>query len=98
MTSVGTAISLIRGMRRLAHDFVGLHVRRITEPEEGQRPHRLRASGRYQITVGPRSAAYLRTWVRLADNRLLGVSNPVWFLPTTPLRGVPADRKRWLPA
>ena len=56
------------------------------------------ASGRYRITVRPRSGAYLRTQVRLADNRLVAASNPVWFLPKAPPRGVPADRKRSLPA
>ena len=28
----------------------------------------------------------------------VAASNPVWFLPKAPPRGVPADRKRWLPA
>jgi hypothetical protein len=53
-------------------------------------------SGRYRLTVRPGSGAYVRTQVRLADNRLIAASNPVWLLPKAPPRGVPADRKRRL--
>ncbi|MEV4639932.1 hypothetical protein AB0J80_21550 [Actinoplanes sp. NPDC049548] len=60
-------------------------------------PAKSLATGRYRLTVTPGSGTYVRTQVRLADKRLIGASNPVWFLPKAPPRGVPADRKRTLP-
>lgn len=89
----GSVLELITGVTDLAG------IRRLAPAVTVQRvPAASLASGRYRTTVRPRSGAYLRTQVRLADNRLVGASNPVWFLPKAPPRGVPADRKRSLPA
>jgi hypothetical protein len=89
----GSVLELITGVTDLAG------TRRLAPAVTVQRvPAASLASGRYRTTVRPRSGAYLRTQVRLADNRLVGASNPVWFLPKAPPRGVPTDRKRSLPA
>ena len=55
-----------------------------------------RVSAGTSLKVRPGSGAYVRTQVRLADNRLIAASNPVWLLPKAPPHGVPADRKRKL--
>jgi hypothetical protein len=75
------------GVRRLAPSVT---VRRV--------PAASVISGRYRLTVRPGTGVYVRTQVRLPDNRLVGVSNPVWFLPAAPPAGVPSDRRRRLPA
>ncbi|MEV8508486.1 hypothetical protein AB0368_27190 [Actinoplanes sp. NPDC051475] len=73
--------------------------RRLTPSVKVERiPAASLVTGRYRLTVKPGSGAYVRTQLRLADNRLAAASNPVWFLPKAPPHGVPADRKRWLPA
>ncbi|MEV7629026.1 hypothetical protein [Actinoplanes sp. NPDC089786] len=55
-----------------------------------------RVSAGTSLKVRPGAGAYVRTQVRLADNRLIAASNPVWLLPKSPPHGVPADRKRKL--
>ncbi|PRY32095.1 hypothetical protein [Pseudosporangium ferrugineum] len=52
----------------------------------------------FRVKVRPGPGAYVRTQVRLADNRLVGAGNPVWFLPKAPSRGIPSDRRRTLPS
>ncbi|MFI7600175.1 hypothetical protein [Actinoplanes sp. NPDC049681] len=89
----GSVLEVVTGVTDLAG------ARRLTPAVKVQRlPAASLASGRYRLTVKPGSGAYVRTQVRLADNRLVAASNPVWFLPKAPPRGIPADRKRWLPA
>ena len=89
----GSVLELVTGVTDLAG------TRRVAPAVTVQRvPATALKSGRHRITLRPGAGAYLRTQVRLADNRLVGASNPVWFLPKAPPRGVPADRKRSLPA
>ena len=54
-------------------------------------------NGSYRVGVAPATGTYVRSQVRAADGAVVGVSNPVWLLPSDPKRPVPPDRRRTLP-
>lgn len=87
----GSVLEVITGVTDLAG------TRQLTPAVTVQRvPAASLAAGRHRLTVRPGPGAYVRTQIRLADNSLIAVSNPVWLLPAAPPHGVPADRKRRL--
>ncbi|GLY93787.1 hypothetical protein [Actinoplanes sp. NBRC 103695] len=86
---VGSMLEIITGVVDLAGTS------RLAPSVTVQRvPASAMMSGKHRLKVLPGAGAYVRSQVRLPDNRLIAVSNPVWLLPKAPPRGVPADRKR----
>jgi hypothetical protein len=83
MVEIITGVVDLAGIRQLAPSVT---VQRV--------PASAMMSGKHRLKILPGAGAYVRSQVRLPDNRLIAVSNPVWLLPKAPPRGVPADRKR----
>jgi predicted metal-dependent phosphoesterase TrpH len=48
--------------------------------------------GKYKIQLDTPAGIYVRTQVRTAEGRLVGVSNPLWILRKEPAKPIPADR------
>lgn len=49
--------------------------------------------GTIGFTVERGPGAYVRLQLRSANGTIIGVSNPVWLLPSPPSRGIPAKRR-----
>ncbi|MET7424227.1 hypothetical protein [Dactylosporangium sp. NPDC005555] len=67
----------------------------VGELGTGLTPSTKVTAGLTSVTVQPGS--YVRTQVRLKDDTIAGVSNPLWLLPEAPKTPIPPARRRALP-